>query len=640
MPAVGESTSAGGRFRIVRFHDRGALGEVYVAQDEELHREVALKQIRDEHADDAQRRARFLVEAEITGGLEHPGIVPVYGLGQDANGRPFYAMRFIQGDNLKKAIEQFHGAETAPRDPGGRALEFRRLLGRFLDVCNAVAYAHSRGVLHRDLKPGNIMLGKYGETLVVDWGLAKAVGQADLAGPDSEPVLAPESGSEIKSTEMGERLGTPAFMSPEQAAGRHDEVGPASDVYSLGATLYCLLTGQPPFVATDLIELLPKVERGEFRPPRAVNLQVDRALDAICRKAMAVKPEDRYSSPRALADDIEHWLGDEPVAALPELWRERLARWMRRHRTWAQAGAAALLLVTLMSVVAVVFVNHAREREEEGRREADTLRNEAEAQRREAVKQHVLAEARRREAEEQRLKAERHLARLALDQGLNLCAQGDANRGMLWLARSLQIAPANADDLRHAIRINLDAWSQQFHRLLGFVEHTSMISAVAFSPDGKAIATASDDGTARLWDAATLKSIGPPLRHQGEVLAVAFSPDGKVLATASDDKARLWDVTTLEPIGPPLMHQGEDVAVTFSPDGKVLATACGDATARLWDVATLKLIGLPLKHEGDGPRRGFQPRRQGLRDGEPGPDGAALGRGDPQAYRTATAAPE
>ena len=145
-----------------------------MAQDEELHREVALKQIRGEHADDAQRACRFLVEAEITGGLEHPGIVPVYGLGQYDDGRPFYAMRLIQGDNLKSAIERFHQAETAARDPGERALEFRRLLGRFLDVCNAVAYAHSRGVLHRDLKPGNIMLGKYGETLVVDWGLAKS----------------------------------------------------------------------------------------------------------------------------------------------------------------------------------------------------------------------------------------------------------------------------------------------------------------------------------------------------------------------------------------------------------------------------------------------------------------------------------
>jgi tRNA A-37 threonylcarbamoyl transferase component Bud32 len=355
MPA-GNVTRAGGRFRILRPHDRGALGVVYVARDQELHREVALKQIKDEHADDAQRRARFLVEAEITGRLEHPGIVPVYGLGQDDNGRPFYAMRFVRGDNLKNAIESFHSADTKPRDPGARVLELRRLLGRFLDVCNAVAYAHSRGILHRDLKPGNIMLGEYGETLVVDWGVAKAIGQVDPAGADVERKLTPESGSEVKSTETGAQVGTPAFMSPEQAAGRHGEVSPASDVYSLGATLYCLLTGKPPFGDRELVELLRKVERGEFAPPRAVAAHIDRGLDAICRKAMALRPEDRYGSPRALADDIEHWLADEPVSALPESAGQRLARWARRNWSWMRAGAMAGVAVVAMALALTLAV--------------------------------------------------------------------------------------------------------------------------------------------------------------------------------------------------------------------------------------------------------------------------------------------
>jgi hypothetical protein len=158
--SVGTPTSSGLRFRILRPHAKGGLGQVSVAHDEELHRQVALKEIQDRHADDPHSRARFLLEAEITGGLEHPGIVPVYGLGQYPDGRPFYAMRFIRGDSLKEAIQRFHQAEVAGRDPGERALALRELLGRFVDVCNAIAYAHARGVLHRDLKPGNIMLAR------------------------------------------------------------------------------------------------------------------------------------------------------------------------------------------------------------------------------------------------------------------------------------------------------------------------------------------------------------------------------------------------------------------------------------------------------------------------------------------------
>ncbi len=294
--SIGMPSSAGLRFRILRPHARGGLGEVYVARDEELHREVALKQIQERHADHPDSRSRFVQEAEITGGLEHPGIVPVYGLGHYPDGRPFYAMRFIRGDSLKEAIERFHRDDEKPgRDPGERALALRQLLGRFVDVCNAIAYAHSRGVLHRDLKPGNVMLGPYGETLVVDWGLAKPIGRPEGGSPTPERTLRPSSGSGVTPTQMGSAIGTPAFMSPEQAAGRLDELGPASDVYSLGAVLYSLLTGRIPFDDAQVEDVLRKVRAGEVRPPR----QVNRAVPPRWRRSVSRPwPESRAAGIR------------------------------------------------------------------------------------------------------------------------------------------------------------------------------------------------------------------------------------------------------------------------------------------------------------------------------------------------------
>src|SRR5262249_51806346 len=233
------------RFRVLRPHARGGLGEVFVAHDEELHREVALKEIQGRHAADPSRRRRFLLEAEITGRLEPPGIVPVYGLGAYADGRPYSAMRFIKGDSLRHAIERFHrDRESLPA--GERTLRLRELLGRFVGVCNAVAYAHSRGIVHRDLKPDNVMLGPFGETLVVDWGLAKPVGRGQPGVGAGEAALEPTGAGEPARTVLGEAVGTPAYMSPEQAAGRLDELGPASDGYSLGATLYHLLARRAP----------------------------------------------------------------------------------------------------------------------------------------------------------------------------------------------------------------------------------------------------------------------------------------------------------------------------------------------------------------------------------------------------------
>src|SRR5579871_4702159 len=366
---AGQPSVPGQRFRILREHARGGLGAVFVAQDEELHREVALKEIQEKYAHHIESQTRFLLEAEVTGGLEHPGIVPVYGLGRYPDGRPFYAMRFIRGDSLHEAIRRFYAADAEKRDPGERSLAFRELLGQFVAACNALAYAHSRGVLHRDVKPHNIMLGKYGETLLVDWGLAKVMGDGEGRSKSEEGILHPSTSGDSTPTQAGHVMGTPAYMSPEQAEGRLDRLGPTADIYSLGATFYDLLTGQQSVQGRHLGEIRAKVKRGDWLPPRKMRKGVPAPLEAICRKAMALRPEDRYGSALELAGDIEHWLADEPVSAYREPLSWKLRRWVRRHRGLA-AGVAGLLITTVAALaIGIVVVNDQRNRAEQARLE-------------------------------------------------------------------------------------------------------------------------------------------------------------------------------------------------------------------------------------------------------------------------------
>ena len=335
------------RFHTVKLHAKGGLGEVYRARDHQLNREVALKEIQPKYADDQGSRSRFLLEAEVTGGLEHPGIVPVYALGRHEDGRPYYVMRFIRGQTLHHAVDQFYEGESASDYSG---LAFRKLLGRFMDVCQAMEYAHSRGVLHRDLKPGNIMLGKYGETLVVDWGLARTQDSEDSVEAPLRPTM------ESAGTMAGRALGTPAFMPPEQAAGDLESLGPASDVYALGATLYYMLTGRTPFSGDDVSALLEQVKAGDFPSPRQVRPSAPMALEKICLKAMALNGAERYASPQVLSEDIERYLADEPTSAHKESWVTRSRRWVRKHQVLTVSTAAVLMVSVIgLSVFASVL---------------------------------------------------------------------------------------------------------------------------------------------------------------------------------------------------------------------------------------------------------------------------------------------
>lgn len=336
-----------GRYTILRRIARGGLGEVFLARDEGLNREVALKVILPRPARHPLCCARFLIEAEITAGLEHPGIVPVHAVGRCEDGRAFYCMRLIRGEDFPAAIARFH-VETSRAERGKMLI---RLLRHFVDVCNVVAYAHSRGVIHRDIKPANIRLGRYGETFLVDWGLAKPIDRPELPGcerPDSgEAVIEPVAGTGVTPTAIGATVGTPRYMSPEQADGAVESLGVASDVYSLGATLYHLLCGQDPLQdVQEVTEILERVKAGAIPSPRSLRPDASTTLEAICLKAMAVRPERRYPTARALAEDVECWLADLPTS-VPERLGRRIARWERRHSVLIRVVGATLGLFAL-----------------------------------------------------------------------------------------------------------------------------------------------------------------------------------------------------------------------------------------------------------------------------------------------------
>jgi serine/threonine-protein kinase len=392
LSTVAHRPEGRGRYTVTHLHARGGLGQVWVAEDSDLGRPVALKEVRPDRAANPAVLARFLEEARITGQLEHPGIVPVYELVKGGlENPPFYTMRFIRGRTLTQSAKDFHRRRAAGE---ARTLELRELLNAFVAVCNAVAYAHSRGVIHRDLKGSNVILGNFGEVILLDWGLAKVAGTPNES---KVPVTPGQTGTHDE-THQGQVLGTPAYMPPEQAEGRLHVVNELSDVYGLGAILYEILTGRPPFDGPDSQEILQRVIHETPERPRIRVASVPIALEAVCLKALAKAPSGRYDSATALADEVRHWLAGEPVTAYPEPWGKRARRWMGRHHTLVTSGAVALVVAVFTLGAATVVLADANRQTREARDQARELQKEAETQR-------DLAQLRGKETQEQRDRA-------------------------------------------------------------------------------------------------------------------------------------------------------------------------------------------------------------------------------------------
>ena len=576
------------RFELLEEVGSGGFGTVWRARDTRLGRVVALKVPHQTLRGALGQLERCRREARAAAQLRHPGVVTVHEVAE-FDGLPVLVCDFVTGGSLRDLVRS-------------RRLAFREAAALVAEVAEAVDYAHGMGLVHRDLKPANILLeaaggGTIGRPLVTDFGLARR--------EDVDATL----------TQEGEILGTPAYMSPEQAAGRGHEVDRRSDVYSLGVILYELFTGRLPF-SGSAAALVRQVLADEPAPPRKLAPDLPRDLETVCLKAMAKEPARRYQTARDLADDLRRWLGDEPVRARPAGRVERAWRWCRRNR-WV-AGLTAAVFVLLLAVTATA-VWAAFQADARARAEADArnelafnlyLRNipraQEEALRGDWGEAEVLLGAIDRDCPERLRGWEYDYLRRLPDAPLRE-ATGRVSGGIsanLDLAFSpdgrLLAAPGPREQAGGGSRETVTVWDlttgeqRYLPRHAGRPGHTAQVLCVAFRPpDGGLLASAGKDGRVRFWNPATGEPVGEPLTaHDGKSIdGLAFSPDGRLLATiGADEKVRLWDVGT----GPKKRAEFDTVykkharmlrRVAFSPDGRFFAYGGAGNTVRVWDVA-------------------------------------------------------
>ena len=479
---------------------QGGIGRVVQARDHRLDRPVAIKELLVWNGPQEQR---FVREALLTARLQHPAIVPIYEAGRWPDGEPFYAMKLVSGRSLAELIA---GRQTLP--------ERLALLPHVLAVAQAIAYAHSEQIIHRDLKPANVLVGKFGETVVIDWGLAKDLAEVELPG---EPAVSPGEGLTIQ----GAVMGTPSYMPPEQASGA--PVDERADVYAIGAMLYHLLAARPPYHGQPWPGVLLAIVEGPPRPIEEFAPQLSDELAAIVHKAMARDPAARYRTAEALADDLERYQAGQVVAAHTYSAAQLLRRYWRRNRSALSVAAAALALVALVAVVAFLRTDRARQY--------------AEQQHSEAVEASIAADTARHAAELAEAQATTRADGMTLLQAEDALRR-NPNRALAWL-RTLSSAFTDVTRMR---RIAADARNRGISR--AFHGHTAYINRFAISADGARFVTASDDKTARIWDAATGDSL-LLIGHSDEIWNAQFAPgDAQIATIGKDSTLHLWDAHT------------------------------------------------------------------------------------------------
>jgi hypothetical protein len=421
------------------------------------------------------------------------------------------------------------------------------LAAAFAGAAEGLHHAHSKGVVHRDVKPSNLIFDRCGRLRILDFGLARLDGQVTL-------------------TLTGDVMGTPCYMSPEQARGQRGAVDRRTDIYSLGATMYETLTLRPPFQGKDSRETLSRIVARDPVKPRSLEPAVPRNLETVILKCLEKDPQSRYATAEALAQDLHRFARGDLIEARPPTYGERAWRWCSRNRALVACAALLLGAVLLGSVLLAI----------QGRQDALRLRH--------------------------------RLAQNYLRRGQMLCEDGDVVRGLHWIVRSLREAPERSTALRSVIGENLAGWSREHHAPLAVLPHKDMADKMVFSPDGKLVATGSWDGTARLWLPETGEPWGSPLRHQGPLETVAFDPAGERVITGSrDHTARVWSARTCLASTPPLTHGGAVVSACFSADGRTVLTGSWDGTARLWAAETGEPLGKPLGHDGRVHHAAFHP---------------------------------